>query len=98
MDEILFGVLAESVGRYLESVDRLAASQQAAVRSELRRMSAAWRALLDTHRPAGARARCSGCSPGRRGRSARGAMCGVWRVASAYFTVRLPGEDPAEHG
>jgi hypothetical protein len=83
VDEILFGVLAESVGRYLDLVDRLAAGQPVAARSEMRRMSAAWRALLELHRPGGSRRRCSGCD--------RAGMCTVWRVASAYFLRRVRG-------
>lgn len=82
MDEILFRVLAEGVGRYLDSVDRLAATQSPAAGSELRRLSAAWRALLGLHSPEGARRHCRGCER-------RGAMCTVWRVAGAYFLRRL---------
>jgi hypothetical protein len=83
VDEVLFGVLAESVGRYLDTVERLAARQPVEARSELRRLSAAWRAVLGMHRPAGAR-RCTGC--------ARPAgVCAVWRVAGAYFLRRIRG-------
>jgi hypothetical protein len=78
VDEILFQVLAEGVGRYLDAVDRLAATQQVAAGSELRRMSAAWRALLGMHKPSRTRRGCSSC--GR-----KGAMCTVWRVASSYL-------------
>jgi hypothetical protein len=97
VDEILFQVLADGVARYLDSVDRLAASQQAFVATELRRMSAAWRALLGLHRPTGARARCRGCGHRPTAASGRTAgpghhMCNVWRVASAYFVLRLPNE------
>ncbi|MCA1847242.1 MAG: hypothetical protein LC792_29440 [Actinobacteria bacterium] len=84
MDEILFQVLAEGVGRYLDMVDRLAAGQPVAARSELRRLSAAWRAVLDQHRPGGSRGRCSGCDR-------QTGMCPVWRVAGAYFLRRLRG-------
>ncbi|OLF12491.1 hypothetical protein BU204_29095 [Actinophytocola xanthii] len=83
---MLFRVLAESVGRYLEKVDRLAARDLAGQRSlagETRRLVAAWRAVLELHHPADGR--CAGCVRGRR------RMCGVWRVASAYFTRRPPG-------
>lgn len=95
MDEILFEVLAGGVGRYLDSVDRLAASQQAPVGVEMRRMAAAWRALLGLHRPTGALRRCDGCGQRQRivpiaagpwGRT----MCNVWRVACAYFVRGLP--------
>ncbi|HEV2779926.1 MAG TPA: hypothetical protein VGX25_11065 [Actinophytocola sp.] len=84
MDEILFRALAEGVGRYLDAVERLAAAQPRPAGSELRRMSAAWRALLGLHRPDGARGRCSGCER-------RAAMCTAWRVAAAYFLRRLRG-------
>jgi hypothetical protein len=82
VDEVLFQVLAESVGRYLDAVDRLAGAQGTAARVELRRMSAAWRSLLGMHRPAGTRHRCTGCAD-------RTGMCSVWRVASAYFVRKL---------
>jgi hypothetical protein len=82
VDEILFQVLAEGVGRYLDSVDRVAAGAPGPARAELRRMSAAWRAVLGVHRPAGVRRRCSGCERCE-------AMCTVWRVAAAYFIRRL---------
>lgn len=80
MDETLFRALSERVGGYLEAVDRLARAQPEEVGSELRRLAAAWRALLGPHAPAGRRGRCAAC--GRRGRSG---MCAVWRVATAYF-------------
>jgi hypothetical protein len=83
VDEILFQVLAEGVGRYLDSVERLAGAQSTAAGTELRRLAAAWRALLGMHEPAGHR-RCGGCR-------ARTGMCGVWRVAGAYFVRRLRG-------
>jgi hypothetical protein len=96
VDEILFGVLAEYVGRYLDAIDQLAI--QPAVSAQ--RLSAAWRALLGRHRPAG-RGGCTGC--GRRrlpgagflpgNRRDRGSWCGVWRVASSYFVYQLPLED-----
>jgi hypothetical protein len=82
VDEILFRALAEGIGRYLDAVDRLAAGQPKPAGVELRRMSAAWRALLRQHRPAGARGHCAGCER-------RAAMCTVWRVAAAYFIRRL---------
>ena len=81
MDEILFQALAEGVGRYLDAVERLAGTQPTAAGTELRRLAAAWRALLGMHEPAGRR-RCPGCR-------ARGGMCGVWRVATAYFVRKL---------
>ena len=81
MDEILFQVLAESVGRYLDAVDRLAGAESRAG-PELRRLSAAWRAVLGLHRPSTGRRRgCTGCAR-------RDAMCTVWRVATAYFLRR----------
>src|SRR5262245_54453364 len=83
VDEVLFGILAESVGRYLDLVDRLAGGQPVAARAELRRMSAAWRAVLDLHRPSGSR-RCGGCER-------QTGVCTVWRVAGAYFLRRIRG-------
>jgi hypothetical protein len=74
VDEILFGVLAENVGTYLDGVDRAAGHSE-----DLRRLVAAWRALLDLHRPDGRRGSCSGCT------ASRHAMCNVWRVANAFF-------------
>lgn len=88
MDEILFRVLSERVGGYLEAVDRLARGQPEEVAAELRRLASAWRALLRAHAPAGRRGRCAEC--GRRGRSG---MCLAWRVATAYF-VRRRAEGP----
>jgi hypothetical protein len=84
VDELLYRVFAESVGRYLDRVDRLVAeSAGRPLADEARRLVAAWRALLELHHPAGRR--CAGCARRR-------AMCGVWRVAGAYFVRRLPGE------
>jgi hypothetical protein len=83
VDEILFQVLAEQVARYLAAVDRLAGSQPPLVGTELRRLAAAWRALLRQHEPSGHRRhKCTGCDR-------RGAMCTTWRVAGAYFVRRL---------
>jgi hypothetical protein len=82
VDEILFQVFAEGVGRYLDAVDRLAATQPSTARSELRRLSAAWRELLGEHRPEGTRRRCAGCVR-------RETMCTVWRVAAAYFIRKV---------
>ena len=77
MDEVLYGVFAENVSRYLDGVDGGPHQPE-----ELRRLVAAWRALLDLHHPAGSRGRCAGCAESRRH---RGAMCNVWRVANAFF-------------
>ncbi|HEX3788150.1 MAG TPA: hypothetical protein VHW44_09835 [Pseudonocardiaceae bacterium] len=77
MDEVLFGILADNVGRYLEAVDRLAVADP---RAELRRLVAAWRALLTAHRPDGS----GGCA-GDRQPGDRSGLCQVWRVACAYF-------------
>jgi hypothetical protein len=75
VDEVLFGVLAENIARYLDGVDQ-------GHSEDVRRLVAAWHALLDLHRPAGRRGRCAGCAEShRRG----GAMCNVWRVANAFF-------------
>lgn len=77
MDEVLFGVFAENVGRYLDGVDRRAGYSE-----ELRVLVAAWRALLDLHRPAGRRGCCEGCAAAHH---RAGGMCSVWRVANAFF-------------
>ncbi|HEX3782350.1 MAG TPA: hypothetical protein VHX38_22015 [Pseudonocardiaceae bacterium] len=105
MDEVLFGILAEHVERYLDAVDQLVARADelaAQAAAGTRRLAAAWRALLRLHRPAG-RGGCTGC--GRRrlpsaafapagltsaGRRDRGSWCGVWRVASSFFFYQLP--------
>jgi hypothetical protein len=78
VDEVLFGVLAENISRYLDSVDRHADDRSA----ELRRLVAAWQALLDLHHPSGRRGRCAGCAEAHHNH--RG-MCNVWRVANAFF-------------
>ena len=84
MDEMLYRVFAETVGRYLDGVDRLVAESPARpLADEARRLAAAWRVLLELHRPSGRR--CAGCGRGP-------SMCSVWRVANAYFVRRLPGE------
>ncbi len=88
MDETLHRLLTEAVGRYLDGVEQLAARQHGAVATELRRLSASWRAVLRLHQP-GARA-CAGC--GRSHRARRSGLCAVWRVAEGYFVRRLPGE------
>jgi hypothetical protein len=76
VDEILFSVLAENVGRHLDKVEQAVAHSE-----DLRRLVAAWRTLLDLHRPEGRRGRCTGCTESR-----QRAMCTVWRVANAFFT------------
>ncbi|MGH3880373.1 MAG: hypothetical protein ACRDSK_25405 [Actinophytocola sp.] len=84
MDELLYRVFAENVGRYLDGVDRLAAGESGRpLAHETRRLAAAWRALLELHGTTGRR--CAGCAHRR-------SMCSVWRVAHAYFVRRLPGE------
>jgi hypothetical protein len=87
VDEILFRVLAEHVGGYLDRVERLAVRESGAVAIETRRLVAGWRALLDRHDPAGRR-RCAGCG-GRRG------FCLAWRVACAYFAGADDPRSPA---
>ncbi len=82
MDEVLFGVLAENIGSYLDGVERRAGRSE-----ELLRLVAAWRALLDLHRPEGRRGGCGGCA---RARHRRGGMCSVWRVANAFFVRGAP--------
>jgi hypothetical protein len=78
VDEQLYRVFAENVGRYLDGVERLVCGQPALV-DEARRLVAAWRALLDLHEAAGRR--CTACARRR-------SMCSVWRVANAYFVRR----------
>jgi hypothetical protein len=72
VDEVLFGVLAESVVDYLDGIARGRARPD-----DVRRLAAAWQALLDLHRPGGRRGRCTGCH--------KDTMCTVWRVAHAFF-------------
>ncbi len=85
MDEMLYRIFAESVGRYLDGVERLGAdSAGRPLADEVRRLVAAWRALLELHGQQAGR-RCAGCAQRR-------SMCSVWRVAHAYFVRRLPGE------
>ncbi|MGB3440284.1 MAG: hypothetical protein WBA97_16175 [Actinophytocola sp.] len=77
MDEVLFGVLAENIGKFLDGVDRRAGHTE-----EVRLLVAAWRAMLDLHRPEGRRGGCAGCAAARH---RKGGMCDVWRVANAFF-------------
>jgi hypothetical protein len=74
VDEVLFGVLAENVRRHLDGIEGRADQPE-----ELRRLVAAWRALLDLHHPTGRKGRCAGCARSQH------AMCNVWRVANAFF-------------
>lgn len=83
VDEMLFGTLLEYVNGYLDAVERLIVAD---IRTEARRLAAAWRALLQLHRPVG-RGGCTGCGRPRVGRTT---SCAVWRVANAYFVHRLP--------
>jgi hypothetical protein len=91
MDVLLFRALAARVHGYLDAVDTLAtaANDRAAfgvLRTEVRRLVAAWRALLKAHRrPDGA-----GCASCRRGAWQRRSFCSVWRTANAYFVAALP--------
>jgi hypothetical protein len=77
VDEVLFGVLAENITKHLDRVDR-----DTTYSEDLRRVVAAWRALLDLHHPEGRRGRCAGCVEST---NRRGTMCTVWRVANAFF-------------
>ena len=82
MDEVLFGVLPEHVDGYLAEADRQCRAE------DVRRLVAAWRAILDIHRPVGRTGRCGGCGRRRYGFGrARGGMCDVWRVANAFFVA-----------
>lgn len=84
MDEVLFGVLAEHVDDCLATADRECRAE------DVRRLVAAWRAVLAVHHPTGRGGRCAGC--GRRfgrGRSGAG-RCDVWRVATAFFGAGRP--------
>ena len=93
MDEALYEVLAEYVGRYLDAVEQLAIQPTVG----MRRMAAAWRTLLGGHRPTG-NGGCTGCGRNRfpdEGfvsveHEGREPWCTVWQVASDYFTYRLP--------
>jgi hypothetical protein len=77
VDEVLFGVLAENINSYLDKVTGATPHSE-----DLRRVVAAWQALLDLHRPGGRRGRCAGCTEAtHRGNT----MCTVWRVANAFF-------------
>ncbi|WP_436492303.1 hypothetical protein [Actinokineospora sp. HUAS TT18] len=87
MDETLHRLLAEAVGRYLDTIDRQAGIHDGVAGVELRRLASAWRSVLGLHHPDGAR--CAGCGRVHLPRPRRG-MCAVWRVASAYF-VRPDG-------
>jgi len=77
VDEVLFGVLAENINSYLDKVIRAAPHSE-----DLRRVVAAWRALLDLHHPGGRRGRCTGCTESTHRKNT---MCTVWRVANAFF-------------
>ena len=85
VDEVLFGVLVAHVGGYLDAIDRLVVVDLA---DEARRLAAAWRALLRQHRPDG-HGGCTGCVRPSHGRAS---ICGIWRVANAFFVHRLPGD------
>ena len=88
MDELLHRALAERIGAYLDTVDRLVVEHPYSATFETRRLIAAWRALLRQHHPAGSKGRCAGCGRPHGMRRHRGAMCTVWRVAVAYFIRR----------
>ncbi|WP_285509270.1 hypothetical protein [Actinokineospora sp. NBRC 105648] len=94
MDQRLHRLLAEAVGRYFDSVERLAARQQHAVAVELRRLVAAWRVLLGLHLPQ--RRHCAACDRPRLARAGPRypVGCTVWRVAGAYFVRSLPVDEP----
>jgi ribosomal protein S14 len=90
VDEMLFRALAERIGAYLDTVDKLAVEQPCSAAGEARRLVAAWRALLRQHEPTGRKARCSGCGrPHGSRRHAGRTMCTVWRVAVAFFVRRV---------
>lgn len=91
MDDVLFRVLAARVGRYLDAVDRLVALAEepaalAALRTEVYRLTAAWRVLLATHQRSTGGG-CVGCGSTAR---PRGSFCVVWRTAHAYFVAGVP--------
>ncbi|MBO0839711.1 MAG: hypothetical protein J2O49_02690 [Sciscionella sp.] len=71
MDEHLFGVMAESVIRYLNEVDRAPSIR------ETHKLVAAWRALLRQHTSTGRQ--CDGC------RRRAGKACAVWQIAIRFF-------------
>lgn len=91
MDQTLGLILRQAVWDRLDMLDELVShgdngSLLSAVRSELPRLTHAWRALLATHVP-GPRGRCLRCSQ----RWRRGAPCSVWRAAQVYL-VYADGE------
>lgn len=82
MDQMLGQILRRAVGERLDLLDELAAGADAqslasVARTEIPRLTAAWRALLDAHAPDD-KGRCPTCSTRWRARSA---PCSVWQAA-----------------
>ncbi|TCP49397.1 hypothetical protein EV191_109219 [Tamaricihabitans halophyticus] len=94
MNELWYRILATRVYEYLARVDAFAGPDARGL--ELRRLTAAWRALLRLHGYVGRR-RCGLCAG--RGRATRiwlagkPGSCSVWWVAHAYFTRRLRADE-----
>ena len=86
MDQILGQILRKAVWERLDMLDELASradngSLLSVARSELPRLTHAWRALLAAHAP-DPRGRCTECS--RRWRPLA-APCSVWRAAHEHL-------------
>lgn len=88
MERWWFDLVAAGVQRYLEDVVAGVLARTEANGPEVRRLAAAWRALLRLHQP-GSNGRCSRCCRRRRQDDE---ICTVWQVAIAYFVRRLPDE------
>lgn len=82
MDE-WFALFASSVWRYLDGLAGSEAQGRAPSKSDVRKLVAAWRALLRLHESGSARG-CPGCERDPH-------ACTVWQVAIGYF-VRRPND------
>jgi hypothetical protein len=104
VDQMLGRMLRQAVWERLDMLDELATSADngsllSAVRSELPRLTHAWRALLASHAP-DPRGRCLECSSHWR---SRGISCSVWRaahehLAPAEMLMASPKAELAESG
>lgn len=81
MDE-WFRVVAANVWRYLDGVAGVDQAR-APTLADVRKLSAAWRALLRLH-DGGSGGGCARCRRGHAG------SCTVWQVAIGYFVRRSP--------
>jgi hypothetical protein len=96
VDQILGQILRKAVWERLDLLDELASradngSLLSIARSELPRLTHAWRALLAAHAP-DPRGRCTECS--RRWRPLA-APCSVWRAAHEHLVSAEAGSSPA---